>query len=65
MKSANGQDKKEEKKEQQAAAAAEEKEKDGEMSAAQARALLNALRSEDQKVNLIEQQTSQDVLRDW
>ena len=65
VKSANGQDKKEEKKEQQAAAAAEEKEKDGEMSAAQARALLNALRSEDQKVNLIEQQTSQDVLRDW
>ena len=66
MKSANGQEKKDEKQAQQeAAAAAGEKEKDGEMSAAQARALLNALRSEEQKVNLIPQQPSQDVIRDW
>ena len=35
------------------------------MSAAQARALLNALRSEEEKVNLIPQQPSQDVIRDW
>jgi len=66
VKAANGQEKKDEKKAQQeAAAAAGEKEKDGEMSAAQARALLNALRSEEQKVNLIPQQPSQDVIRDW
>lgn len=43
----------------------EEAEKEGEMSAAQARALLNSLRSEEEKVNLMQQQTSQDVLRDW
>ena len=65
LKAGNAQDKKDEKQAQQQAAAAEEKEKDGEMSAAQARALLNALRAEEQKVNLIQQQTSQDVLRDW
>ena len=33
---------------------------------ARARALLNALRGEEEKVNLMEtQQSSQDVLRDW
>jgi len=42
-----------------------EEEKDGQMSAAQARGLLNSLRSEEEKVNLIQQQTSQDVRRDW
>ena len=47
------------------AAAGEEEEKDGEMSAAQARGLLNSLRSEEEKVNLMQQQTSQDVSRDW
>lgn len=44
-------------------AAAEER--DGEISPNQARALLNSLRSEERKVNLMEQQTSQEVLRDW
>lgn len=35
------------------------------MSPSQARALLNSLRNEEEKVNLMEQQTSQEVLRDW
>ncbi len=50
---------------QAAGATGEEEEKDGEMSAAQARGLLNSLRSEEEKVNLLQQQTTQDVLRDW
>lgn len=50
---------------QEAAAAAEQQEKDGQMSPAQARALLNSLRNEEDKVNLMQQQTSQEVLRDW
>jgi Ca-activated chloride channel family protein len=44
---------------------ASEPEEDGRMSPSQARALLNALRGEEEKVNLSEQQTSQDVSRDW
>jgi Ca-activated chloride channel family protein len=51
--------------EPQPADAAEE-EKEGQISPSQARALLNSLRGEEEKVNLIEQQqSSQDVLRDW
>ncbi|MEI8294602.1 MAG: VWA domain-containing protein [bacterium] len=43
-----------------------EEEKDGQISPSQARALLNSLRGEEEKVNLMEQQqSSQDVLRDW
>ena len=42
-----------------------EEEKAGQMSPSQARALLNSLRNEEGKVNLMEQQTSQEVLRDW
>ena len=43
-----------------------EEEQEGQMSPSQARALLNALRGEEEKVNLMEtQQPSQDVLRDW
>ncbi|MFA7234581.1 MAG: VWA domain-containing protein [Terrimicrobiaceae bacterium] len=49
----------------QAPAAGEEPGKDGEMSAAQARALLKSLNSEEEKVNLIQQPISQEVLRDW
>jgi Ca-activated chloride channel family protein len=61
-----GDEKKDQKtEEQQAAAAAEEQGKDGEMSPAQARALLKALNSEEEKVNLIQQSASQEVLRDW
>jgi len=61
-----GEEKKDQKPEEQgAAAAAEEQGKDGEMSAAQARALLKSLNSEEEKVNLIQQPTSQEVLRDW
>lgn len=57
-------DQKPEKKEGQQAEASEE-EKQGQMSPAQARGLLNSLRNEEQKVNLMQQQTSQDVIRDW
>jgi Ca-activated chloride channel family protein len=47
-------------------AGAAEEEKEGQISPSQARALLNSLRGEEEKVNLIEQQqSSQDVLRDW
>ena len=61
-----GEEKKDQKPEEQGgAAAAEEQGKDGEMSAAQARALLRTLNSEEEKVNLIQQSTSQEVLRDW
>ncbi|MEN9468753.1 MAG: hypothetical protein RL630_486 [Verrucomicrobiota bacterium] len=43
-----------------------EEEQEGQISPSQARALLNALRGEEEKVNLMEtQQPSQDVLRDW
>jgi Ca-activated chloride channel family protein len=45
---------------------AAEEEKEGQISPSQARALLNSLRGEEEKVNLIEQQqSSQEVLRDW
>ena len=50
---------------QQGAAPGAEEEKEGQMSAAQARGLLNSLKSEEEKVNLMQQQTSQEVLRDW
>ncbi|MEI8312230.1 MAG: VWA domain-containing protein [Verrucomicrobiota bacterium] len=62
-----GEDKKDQKNQEQAqaASAAEEQGKDGEMSPAQARALLKSLNSEEEKVNLIQQSTSQEVLRDW
>ena len=35
------------------------------MSASQARALLRALQSEEEQVNLIEQRNFQDVSKDW
>ena len=45
---------------------AAEEEKEGQISPSQARALLNSLRGEEEKVNLLEQQqSSQEVLRDW
>jgi Ca-activated chloride channel family protein len=45
---------------------AAEEEKEGHISPSQARALLNSLRGEEEKVNLMEQQqSSQEVLRDW
>lgn len=50
---------------QQGASPGSEEEKAGQMSASQARGLLNSLKSEEEKVNLMQQQTSQDVLRDW
>jgi len=62
---ANAGNEKKEEKAGGAGQAAEEQGKDGEMSAAQARALLKSLNSEEEKVNLIQQPTSQEVLRDW
>ncbi len=50
---------------QQPAEATEAEEREGEISPNQARALLNSLRGEERRVNLMEQQTSQEVLRDW
>lgn len=49
----------------QGAAPGEEQEKDGEMSAAQARALLKSLNSEEEKVNLMQQPYTEETLRDW
>lgn len=47
------------------AAAAPEEEKDGKMSAAQARALLRAMENEEDKVDLLERQVFEDVSKDW
>ena len=40
-------------------------EKDGEMSAAQARGLLNSLRSEEDRVRLMQRHEMEDTLKDW
>ncbi len=40
-------------------------EKEGEMSAAQARGLLNSLRSEEDRVRLMQRQKMEDILKDW
>jgi len=40
-------------------------EKEGEMSPAQARNLLNSLRSEEERVQLMQSQETQDTLKDW
>jgi Ca-activated chloride channel family protein len=40
-------------------------EKEGEMSAAQARGLLNSLRSEEDRVRLMQRQELEDTLKDW
>jgi len=51
---------------QQQEAQAAEEEKEGQISPTQARALLNSLRGEEEKVNLMEAQpASQEVLKDW
>jgi Ca-activated chloride channel homolog len=67
VKANSGDEKKDQKNQEQrqGEAASEEQGKDGEMSPAQARALLKSLNSEEEKVNLIQQPTSQEVLRDW
>ena len=44
---------------------AEPVEKEGEMSAAQANGLLNSLRSEEQRVRLMQGQEMEDTLKDW
>lgn len=69
LKSAGGQQ--EEQKEQpqpgEGAAAGEAgaEEKDGQMSAAQARSLLNSLRSDEDRVKLMQRQQTEDTLKDW
>ncbi len=40
-------------------------EKEGEMSAAQARSLLNSLRGEEERVRLMQRQENEDTLKDW
>ena len=40
-------------------------EKEGEMSAAQARGLLNSLRSEEDRVRLMQRKELEDTLKDW
>ena len=50
---------------QEPASAAELVEKEGEMSAAQAKGLLNSLRSEEERVRLMQRQESEDTLKDW
>jgi hypothetical protein len=44
---------------------AERVEKEGEMSAAQANSLLNSLRSEEERVRLMQGQEMEDTLKDW
>ena len=44
---------------------AEPVEKEGEMSAAQAKGLLNSLRSEEERVRLMQRQETEDTLKDW
>jgi len=69
LKSAGG--KEEEKQEQpqpgEGAAAGEAgaEEQDGQMSAAQARSLLNSLRSDEERVKVMQRQDSEDTLKDW
>lgn len=49
----------------QAMAASEEEAKDGEMSAAQAAGLLNSVRSEEQRVRLMQPPQNEETLKDW
>ena len=63
VKASSGGEKKEEKDQQPGQPAGEEK--DGEMSAAQARALLKTLNSEEEKVNLMQQPYTEETLRNW
>ena len=51
--------------EQQAEELAEAEEKEGEMSPAQARALLNSLRNEEERVRLMRRSTQQETTKDW
>lgn len=46
-------------------AEAEAAEKEGEMSPAQARSLLNSLRGEEERVRLMQRQQNEDTLKDW
>jgi hypothetical protein len=47
------------------ASESETAEKDGEMSPAQARGLLNSLRSEEDRVRLMQRHEMEDTLKDW
>jgi Ca-activated chloride channel family protein len=50
---------------QQQQAVPAQPEKEGEMSEAQARALLRSMQGEEQRVRLLERQQNQDVIKDW
>ncbi len=69
LKSAGGQEEKKEEQPQQgegaAAGEAGAEEKDGQMSAAQARSLLNSLRSDEERVKVMQRQETEDTLKDW
>jgi Ca-activated chloride channel homolog len=67
LKSAGGDDEKKDQQDGQgtAAGAAGGEEKDGQMSAAQARSLLNSLRSDEQRVKMMQRQETEDTLKDW
>lgn len=67
LKSAGGGEEKKEEPQGQGAAAGEAgaEEKEGEMSAAQARSLLNSLRSDERRVKLMQQPQTEDTLKDW
>lgn len=67
LKSAGGEEEKKDQPQGQGAAAGEAgaEEKEGEMSAAQARSLLNSLRSDERRVKLMQQPQTEDTLKDW
>ncbi|MGB8465096.1 MAG: hypothetical protein WCE49_09150, partial [Terrimicrobiaceae bacterium] len=49
----------------EAGSQAEPVEKEGEMSAAQANGLLNSLRSDEERVRLMQKQETEETLKDW
>jgi len=67
LKSASGEEEQKDQPQGQGAAAGEAgaEEKEGEMSAAQARSLLNSLRSDERRVKLMQQPQTEDTLKDW
>ena len=65
LRAGQGQDNPDQPPQEQGAAEAEPAEKDGEMSPAQARNLLNSLRSEEGRVQLMKTPETEDTLKDW
>jgi len=65
IKPASGQPTKQDPQQGQAQAALQSEEKDGEMSAMQARGLLNSLRSDEDRVRLMQRTQTEETLKDW